>query len=354
MTLDELRDQIDGIDAQIVELLKHRSHFVHQVGAIKKDASRPIFVPERECAMHDKLLKLNGGVLPEKSLLSIYRQIVSCSFLLEGGLRIAFLGPEGTWSHQAALSQFGESVDMLPYGDFQGVFDAVERGQANYGIVPIENSTDGSVSQAMDLLAKTDLQICAQRHLSVQNCLLANIAPEDIRTIYSHPQVLGQCSHWLQKNYPQAALVPMVSTSAAAHRAHAESDQGAAALGSEMTAHLADLTVLQSNIQDRADNTTRFVVIGKQQTLPTGRDRTTLCFTVAHQAGSLVEVLQYFKNHGINMYNIGSRPTRDTAWEYLFYVDVEGHRDQEPLRTCLEDLKKYCPLFKVLGSYPEK
>ncbi len=353
MTLDELREKIDGIDAQIVELLKNRSHFVHEVGAIKKEAGRPIFVPERECAMHDKLMKLNAGVLPEKSLLSIYRQIVSCSFQLEGGLKIAFLGPEGTWSHQAALSRFGESVEMAPCGDFQAVFDAVERGQANYGVIPIENSTDGSVSQAMDLLAMTDLQICAQLHLSVQNCLLANIDPVDIRTIYSHPQVLGQCQYWLQKNFPLAALVPMVSTTAAALRAREESDQGAAALGSEMTAHVAGLAVLQPNVQDRVDNTTRFVVIGKQHTVPTGKDRTTMCFTVAHKAGSLVEVLQHFKKHNINMYNIGSRPSGDTAWEYLFYVDVEGHCDTEPLQTCLADLKSYCPLFKVLGSYPE-
>ncbi len=353
MTLDELREKIDDTDRQIVELLKQRSHFVHEVGQIKKTADRPVFVPERECDMHKKLMTLNQGVLPEKSLQSIYRQIVSCSFLLEGGMRIGYLGPEGTWSHQAALARFGESVEYFPFLSFEDTFDAVERGVVDYGVIPVENSTDGSVSQAMDLFAKTGLQICAQTHQTVKNCLIANVEEKEIRTIYSHPQVLGQCHHWLQRYFPMAALVPVSSTAVAAHRAQQEAEQGAAALGSEMTANLYHLQVLQSNIQDRADNMTRFVIIGKQDTQPTGQDRTTICFTVAHQAGSLVDVLQYFRNHKINLFNIGSRPTRDTAWEYVFYIDVEGHQKEEPLRTCIEDLKKHCPIFKVLGSYPE-
>ncbi len=354
MTLNELRDNIDNIDAQIVELLKQRSTFVHGVGEIKMAQQSPIFVPERESDMQDKLLRLNAGVLPEKGLLSIYRQIVSCSFFLEGGMKIAYLGPEGTWSHQAALARFGESVEFFPFDSFEDAFAAVERGEVDYGVIPIENSTDGSVSQAMDQFANTDLQICAQMRLSVQNCLMANIEPVAIKAIYSHPQVLGQCRDWLLKNYPKVELVPMSSTSAAAHLARAEALNGAAALGSSMTAEIAGLTVLQRNVQDKASNTTRFVVIGKQGTSASGDDRTTICFSVPHTAGSLVEVLQYFKNHGINIYCIGSRPTRDTAWEYLFYIDVSGHQLQSPLQDCITDLRAHCPLFKVLGSYPEQ
>jgi len=353
MTLNELREEIDKLDAQIVQLLQQRAQFVHCVGEIKKLSKSPIFVPERESAMNKKLLALNAGVLPEKSLLSIYRQIVSCSFHLEGGMRIAYLGPEGTWSHQAALARFGESVELIPYASFEDVFSAVERDEVNYGVIPIENSTDGAISQAMDLLAKTDLKICAQMRLNVQNCLMANIAEEAIRIIYSHPQVLAQCRDWLLKNYPQADLIAMSSTSSAALRAYSESDQGAAALGSRMTSKLANLNILAKNIQDKSSNSTRFVIIGKQGTQPSGNDRTTLCFNVPHTAGSLVDVLSHFKKHQINIHCIGSRPTRDTAWEYLFYVDLAGHLQCEPLKSCIEELSKECPLFKVLGSYPE-
>lgn len=354
MTLAELRENIDGLDSQIVELLKQRAAFVHEVGAIKAKDNNPIFVPERESDMQDKLLKLNAGVLPDKSLLSIYRQIVSCSFFLEGGMKVGYLGPEGTWSHQAALSRFGESVEMRPYSSFEEAFSAVERGEVDYGVIPIENSTDGSVSQAMDLFAQTDLEICAQLHLSVQNCLIGNLAPKDICTIYSHPQVLGQCRDWLQKNYPLAAQVPVASTSVAAQIANKEASLGSAALGSRMTAQLHQLELLEENVQDKASNTTRFVVIGKQSTTPSGNDRTTLCFSVPHTSGSLVDVLAHFKRHGVNIYCIGSRPTRDTAWEYLFYVDVQGHAQVAPLKDCIADMRSSCHIFKVLGSYPEQ
>ncbi len=354
MTLAELREKIDGLDAQIVELLKQRAAFVHEVGNIKAKDHKPIFVPERESDMQDKLLKLNDGVLPDKSLLSIYRQIVSCSFFLEGGMKVGYLGPDGTWSHQAALSRFGESVEHIPYASFEDAFNAVERGEVNYGVIPIENSTDGTVSQAMDLLALTDLQICAQLHISVQNCLLSNIPSSEIRTIYSHPQVLGQCRDWLQRNYPTAIQVPVGSTAAAAKIAYKESDMGSAALGSRMTAKLHKLDILEHDVQDKATNTTRFVVIGKQSTEPSGNDRTTICFSVQHTSGSLVDVLAFFKKHGVNIYCIGSRPTRDTAWEYLFYVDVCGHSQEAPLKECLADMRSSCHIFKVLGSYPEQ
>ncbi len=353
MTLEELREEIDRLDAQIVDLLKRRARCAREVGAIKRADGAPIFVPERESALIRKLEDLNGGELPEQALLSIYRQVMSMSFLLEDGLRVAFLGPVGTWSHQAALARFGECVEFLPFPSFQAVFAAVERGEANYGVVPIENSTDGSVSQAMDLFCHSPLRICDQVLQSVQNCLLANIDRSAIRTIYSHPQVLGQCREWLRQNFPLAEQVPTASTTVAARIAREEAEAGAAALGGILAAKLNGLRVLEENIQDKATNTTRFAVIGSQRTQPSGRDRTTLCFCVPHVAGSLVTVLEHFKRHGINILCIDSRPTRDTAWEYLFYVDVEGHEAAEPLRGCLEELTAQCPMLKVLGSYPE-
>ena len=353
MGLDELRKEIDSIDAQIVDLLKQRARCVHGVGEIKKASGAPTFVPERETALIDKLMKLNNGELPEKSLLSIYRQIVSCSFLLEGNMKIGYLGPEGTWSHQAALSRFGESVELYPYPSFHEVFTAVERGQVNYAVIPIENSTNGTVTQAMDLLGTTNLRICAQMHQSVQNCLMAAIPREDIRTIYSHPQVLGQCRVWLQHNFPNAAQVPTASTTAAAIIAREKAADGAAALGSELAAKLNNLPVLETRIQDKASNTTRFAVIGNQSTKPSAQDRTTICFGVPHTPGSLADILMILKKHSVNIYCMDSRPTRDVAWEYLFYIDVEGHESCEPLQSCIAELHTKCPMFKVLGSYPE-
>lgn len=354
MNLDELRAGIDSIDAQLVELLKQRATLVHQIGETKRNTGAPTFVPERESALIEKLLRLNEGVLPEKSLLSIWRQIVSCSFHLEGNMRIGYLGPEGTWSHQAALSRFGDSVELVPYSSFAHIFAAVERNEVNYGVIPLENSTHGNVVQAMDFFAHTHLRICAQVHQSVQNCLMANIPAAEIRTIYSHPQVLGQCSSWLHQNYPQADQIPTASSTAAARMAVEHAAEGAAALGSPLAAKLHGLNILAEQVQDVATNTTRFVVIGAQSTRPSGQDRTTICFTVPHKPGGLVDVLEHFRTHGINIFCLDSRPTRDTAWEYLFYIDVDGHETEEPLRSCLAELKAECPVFKVLGSYPEK
>lgn len=354
MTLEELRQQIDYIDAQLVELLKQRAACVHEVGEIKKETKAPTFVPERESALIAKLLKLNNGVLPEKSLLSIWRQIVSCSFHLEGNMRIGYLGPEGTWSHQAALSRFGDSVELVPYATFDHIFSAVERNEVNYGVIPLENSTHGNVVQAMDIFARTTLRICAQVHQGVQHCLMANIPAKDIRTIYSHPQVLGQCSQWIQKNYPHTEQIPTASTTVAARMAVEKAEEGAAALGSPLAAQLHGLNILAEQVQDVASNTTRFVVIGTQTTKPSGQDRTTICFTVPNKSGSLVDVLEHFRSHGINIFCLDSRPCRDRAWEYLFYIDVDGHEEQEPLRSCLAELKEECPVLKVLGSYPEK
>ncbi len=355
MTLAELRHEIDSIDAQIVALLKQRARCAHEVGNIKRAAGAPIFVPERESALIRKLQELNAGELPEKSLLAIYRQIVSMSFLLEDGMRVGYLGPEGTWSHQAALSRFGDSVDYIPFPSFEAIFAAVEQESLDYGVIPIENSTHGTVTQAMDAFGHSSLRICDQVHQRVQNCLMADIDRAAIRTIYSHPQVLGQCHHWLLQNFPQAEQVPTASTTAAARIAKEEAAKGAAALGSPLAASLSGLRVLEEHIQDQISNTTRFAVIGRQHTQPSGHDRSTICFCVPrHVAGSLSTVLEHFRRHGINLHCLDSRPTRDTPWEYLFYVDVEGHEEAEPLKSCLAELRTQCPMLKVLGSYPEK
>lgn len=352
--IEQLREQIDRVDASIVELLKERMQYVHRVGEIKAADGGELFVPERESAQREKLARLNAGVLPDEALLSIYRQIISCGYLLEGGLRVGYLGPEGTWSHQAALARFGESVTLTPFASFSHLFDAAERGEVDYAVAPIENNTAGFVTQTMDLLmGSSSLRICAQHMQSVQNCLLSNCERGEIRTIYSHPQVLGQCKLWLQQNFPNAEQISTASTAAAAKLAHTEAAKGAAALGSRLVGELNKLRVLEANIQDNATNTTRFAVVGKQRTRPTGKDRATICFGVPHVPGSLADVLMLFKKHEINIYCIDSRPSRHMSWEYLFYIDVEGHEECEPLRACLEELRHGSPMLKVLGSYPE-
>ena len=352
--IENLRAEIDRIDASIVGLLKERMECVHRVGEIKQEEGSPLFVPERESAQREKLAALNNGVLPEAALFSIYRQIISCGYLLEGGLRVGYLGPEGTWSHQAALARFGESVQLRSYPSFDHVFAAAEREEIDYAVVPIENSTAGFVTQAMDLLMGSScLRICAQCMQSIRNCLLGKIEPGKIRVIYSHPQVLGQCRQWLQQNYPNAEQISTSSTAAAARIARSDAERGAAALGSQLVAELYDLDVLQANVQDIATNTTRFAVIGKQSSHPTGKDRTTICFGVSHTAGTLADALMLFKEHDINIYCIDSRPSRHSSWEYLFSIDVDGHEEAEPLQSCLKDLRQRCPMVKVLGSYPE-
>lgn len=353
MNLSDIRHSIDDLDEQIIRLLHRRFDLVQQVGHIKKEDSAPIFVPEREAALYARISRHNAGKLPEKALKAIYREIISCSFILEGNFKVAYLGPEGTWSHQAAIQQFGSSIDMIPCPGFKEVFDAVERENASYGVVPVENSTYGSVAPVMDIFVNSPLRICAQMQLRIQNCLLGNINRDEIRTIYSHPQILGQCHNWIERNYPDVRLIETASSTEAARIAAERAAEGVAAIGSPLAAQLNKLSVLEENIQDHPFNKTRFVIIGTQETKPTGNDRTSLCFTVHHRAGSLADVLDRFKKHGINLWSIESRPSRQVDWEYVFYVDVEGHALNEPLKSCLLDVGNTCSFLKVFGSFPE-
>lgn len=350
LNLEDLRNNIDNIDAKIVELLKQRAEYVHGVGTIKSETGDPIFVPERETSLMKKLERLNNGALPEHSLHAIYREIISCALNLEGGLKIAYLGPPGTWSHQASIKQFGRSVELIPLPNFNEIFDLVARGKADYGVVPIENSTDGSVSAAMDLFMHSPLKICAQVHLRIKNSLISSVSREEIKTLYSHPQVFGQTKNWILKNYPSADLVETSSTTKAAQLAK---DNAAGALGCPLAAELFGLSVLEEDIQDNCNNTTRFAIIGKQGTMPTGKDRTSLLFHIHHQPGTLVRALDCFQKHGIDLVRIESRPSKVINWEYVFYIDTIGHADEEPLKTALSELEQYCSSVKVLGSYPQ-
>lgn len=353
MNLDDIRKHIDEIDGQLLDLLSDRADLVHQVGEVKKRDGLQIYAPEREEALLRRLIERNKGRLPEKSIRAIYREIMSAALALEDDLKIAYLGPEGTWTHQAAIKKFGHSVDYSPQPNFAEVFDQVTRRQADYGVVPIENSTEGAVSHTLDLFVDSPLQICAQILLRIENGLMASIPREQIKTLYSHPQVFGQCRNWILRNFPEADLVEVSSTTRAAQLARDNAADGAAALGGALAAEMNGLTMLEASIQDRATNTTRFLVIGEKTCPPTGKDRTSILFAIHDRPGSLVRALQAFDRFQINMSKIESRPSKRKDWEYVFYVDLSGHCEDPELKDAIEELEKHCSMVKLLGSYPD-
>ena len=353
MNLDDIRKHIDEIDGQLLDLLSDRADLVHQVGEVKKRDGLQIYAPEREEALLRRLIERNKGRLPEKSIRAIYREIMSAALALEDDLKIAYLGPEGTWTHQAAIKKFGHSVAYTSQPNFAEVFDQVTRRQADYGVVPIENSTEGAVSHTLDLFVDSPLQICAQILLRIENGLMASIPREQIKTLYSHPQVFGQCRTWILRNFPEADLVEVSSTTRAAQLARDNAAQGAAALGGALAAEMNGLEMLESSIQDRATNTTRFLVIGEKTCPPTGKDRTSILFAIHDRPGSLVRALQAFDQFQINMSKIESRPSKRKDWEYVFYVDLSGHCDDPELKKAIEELEKHCSMVKLLGSYPD-
>ncbi len=353
MTLEDIRRQIDTIDRELLDLLGRRADLVHEVGLIKKRDGLQIYAPEREEALLRRLIEMNRGRLPEKSIRAIFREIMSAALALEDDLKIAYLGPEGTWTHQAAIKKFGHSVNYSPQPNFSDVFDQVTRRQADYGVVPIENSTEGAVSHTLDLFVDSPLHICAQILLRIENCLMAAVPRDQIRTLYSHPQVFGQCRGWIQKNFPEADLVEVSSTTKAARIAREQSDLGAAALGGQLAAEIHGLSLLEESIQDRATNTTRFLVIGEKTCPPTGNDRTSILFAIHDRPGSLVKALQAFDHCHINMSKIESRPSKRKDWEYIFHVDLAGHCEDPKVASALTELGQHCSMVKLLGSYPD-
>ena len=353
VNLDDIRKQIDLIDHDLLELLSRRADLVHEVGLVKKRDDLQIYAPEREQALLRRLIEMNKGRLAEKSIRAIYREIMSAALALEDDLKIAYLGPEGTWTHQAAIKKFGHSVDYSSQANFSEVFEQVTRRSADYGVVPIENSTEGAISSTLDLFVDSPLHICSQILLRIENGLMAAIPRGDIKTLYSHPQVFGQCRNWILKKFPEADLVEVSSTTKAAQIAKDQSAQGAAALGGPLAAEMYGLTLIEESIQDRATNTTRFLVIGEKTCPPTGNDRTSILFAIHDRPGSLVKALQAFDSFHINLSKIESRPSKRKDWEYIFYVDLAGHCDDPEVGEALEELGRHCSLVKLLGSYPD-
>ncbi len=351
MNLDDLRNQIDSLDSEIVRLLNERINVVLSIGEEKKKAGAEIYVPSRERAVFDKIKHLNEGPLPDESAHAIYREIMSAALALETEMKIAYLGPEATFTHQAARNKFGVSVDYLPTSTIGEVFDRVQNRSADYGVVPVENSTEGAVTHTFDQFATTPLKICAEIYLPISLTLLSNQPREEINLIFSKQEVFGQCRSWLSANMPNAKLSPVESTTRAVQLVL--ETPGSAAIASVMASDMYAIGVLAENIQDIQGNTTRFLVIAPKYGPPTGDDKTSIVFGVKHKVGALYDALSVFKTDQINMTKIESRPSRNKAWEYYFFVDIDGHADDPKVARALDELQEHCSLMTILGSYPK-
>lgn len=349
--LEELRNKIDLIDSELLRLLNERADLVHEVGLIKRQGGLEVYAPEREEKLLQNLVAKSKGRLSEQSIRAIYREIMSAALALEQDLKIAFLGPEGTWTHQAAISKFGNSVAYAPQKSLDDVFDQVERKLVAYGVVPIENTTEGAVSHTLDLFADSSLRICAQILLSIENHLLSRSGRERIKRIYSHPQVFVECRKWIARHMPQVEIVEVSSTAKAA--ALARNDEEGAAIGGSLLAELYNLTVLESTIQDHSQSQTRFLVLCHRTSPPTGKDRTCLMFSVRDKPGSLVDALRPFNQFQINLSKIESRPKRGALGEQYFFVDLAVHCTDVSFITALDQVQSHCTFFKILGSYPD-
>jgi chorismate mutase/prephenate dehydratase len=350
--IDSLREEIDRIDRNLIELLSERAACALAIGPLKQALGLPTFDAGREREVMDALLSHNDGPLKDSALNYIFTEIISACRALQCPTKVAYLGPEATFSHTAALEYFGRSSTLLPRDSIVDVFREVESGQADFGVVPVENSTEGAVGLTLDQLATSELSVCGEILLPVSHALMSRTADLDlIESVYSHPQALAQCFGWLAGNLPGRAIVQTPSTAAAAKRATQE--PGAAAVGSEMLARLYGLEVISRNIQDRSVNLTRFLILGKAKNRMTGKDKTSLLFTARHQPGSLLAALTPFAGQGINLTRIESRPSKEKLWTYIFFVDIEGHLSEDRVKAALEELSACVDNLKILGCYPK-
>jgi len=352
MDLETLRKQIDAIDREIVERLNARVKLASEIGGVKREQGAPVYVPSREEAVFERLQAGNAGPLRPEGLRAIYREVISASVALQKELVVAYLGPEATFTHQAALKTFGSGPRTHPCATIPDVFTAVGRGEADHGVVPVENSTEGAVFHSLDMLVETELKIVAQVYLPIEHCLISKEKPENVTIVMSKDIAFGQCREWLRRNLPQAQLNEAHSTAEAV--CLARETPGAAAIASRLAAELYGVPVVASGIQDRADNITRFLVLGKTVSAPlgNGRDKTSLVFSLHDEPGALLRALEPFSSRGVNLSKIESRPSRQKAWHYYFFIDCIGHWQDAVVQEAVAALQKSCPFVKWLGSYP--
>ncbi|MCK4752380.1 MAG: prephenate dehydratase [Planctomycetes bacterium] len=350
MSLDELRKRIDEVDGELVKLLNERARVVIEIGNLKNKSGGQIYSPDREKQVLEKIIKSNEGPLPDRCLTAIWRELMSGSFFLERPLRIGYLGPGGSFSHTAAMLKFGQSVEYEPITNIFSIFDEVSKGHCDLGIVPIENSAGGGVIETLDALIESNVKICSEVLMAIHHNLLANCPLDKVKKIYSKPEVFAQCRQWLSATSKEAETIPVASTAKAAQIAAAEDN--AAAIGSVVAAEIYGLKVVCENIEDIANNVTRFLVIAREDSKPTGEDKTAIMFSTSHKAGALADVLDVFKQHEINLTNIESRPSRKREWEYYFFMDFAGHRTEENVQKGMKEARKHCLQLSILGSFP--
>ena len=350
MNIPEHRKVIDRLDEQIVRRLNERTRHGLAIGDIKLKAGEEFYAPHRERAVLDRICQLNQGPMTDEQLCTIYREIMSSALALEKTMTIAYLGPEATFTHQAAIRRFGSSLSYASQKTIADVFAEVSRNRADYGVVPVENTTEGVVTHTLDMFVDSDLKIVSQIVLPVQYCLAGNGRLQDIQRLYVHPQALGQCRQWVQEHLPKVEIFETSSNARSAELA-AKGKVNAAITGI-LAAEKYGLRVLEQDIQDNADNATRFLVLGRQCSPPTGNDRTSLMLSVADKAGALHQAIAAFRRHKINMTKIESRPSKRKAWEYFFFIDCDGHVQNRKVVKAIQLLGKHCNFVKVLGSYP--
>lgn len=355
--LNDIRTRIDAIDDSLLKLLSERAQVAQLVGQSKRQqgeiSTADLYRPEREAQILRRALANNEGPLANEEVARLFREIMSACLAQQEPLKVAFLGPEGTFTQQAVFKHFGHSVRGVPMPSIPEVFQEVQAGHADFGVVPIENSTGGVVEFSIDMFLNTTLKICGEIELRINQNLMGRMGMlEQVRRVCSHPQSLSQCRQWLQRHLPEAEQIPCASNAEAARRARDE--EGTAAIAGLVAAEIYNLQIIVPEIEDQPDNTTRFLVIGRKMFAPSGNDKTALMVSAGdtNSPGALYRLLEPLARNAISMTRIESRPSRRKKWDYVFFIDVLGHADDEPLKSALEDLKKHSSLFKVLGSYP--
>jgi chorismate mutase/prephenate dehydratase len=352
MELSNLRKQIDSIDKNIVQALNRRAQLSLKIGNIKRKSKLGVYSPDRESDVYKKITSGNNGPVSNDSMQAIYREIMSATLSLEGPMRVAYLGPVATFTHLASIKKFGSSVKYVPVNSITEVFAEVQKGRAEYGVVPIENSIEGAVSHTMDMFIDSDLKICSEISLEISHNLMGRHVRGSPRVlkIYSNPQVFGQCRIWLEANLPKAELIEVSSTAKAAELAKKEPNS--ACIASKLAADCYGLEIYDKSIEDYSHNMTRFLVIGRTEPNPTKRDKTSIVFSLKDRVGALHDILVPFKKNRINMTKIESRPSKKKAWDYYFYVDFLGHHRDANVARALHELEKNTKFMKILGSYP--
>ena len=349
--LKQCRELIDRIDEQILRLANERAKLAHQIGGLKEDGV--IYRPERESQVLRRLVELNQGPLPAEAVTAIFRNVMSNCRAMEKELTVAFLGPKGTYSEDASIKQFGDAALGEPCTSIDEVFRMVESRVADYGIVPVENSTEGAVGRTLDLLANSQLRICGEVSLPIHHNLLSTHADlHDIKIVYAHSQALAQCQQWLNQHLSNARREAVMSNAEAAKLALMHPEQGAAAIASDRAAEIFSLNTVFANIEDDPKNTTRFLVLGHQEVNPSGQDKTSLVVSTKNIPGAMVQILEPLARHGVSMTKLETRPSKGGMWEYLFFIDIVGHAHDASVRSALSELSERASLMRVLGSYP--